>query len=223
MVAEEQMNCDHVAQTLEKRRPAGVMGKDPGVEHVGIADDDLCRLADFGTSLSRGVTVIGAGLEPQPESLAHRVQLCHLVLGQRLGGKQIERPRPWIGQQSVQHRQVVAHRLAAGSRGDNDHVLAAQRSLHREGLVGVQAFDPPLAQSLLEAGIEPGRVPSVASWFDRQVPPVGDPPCQLRVALDLIEYLLQTHRRDYSSHQGFPQTCADSTRFVRSWKSLRNS
>ena len=64
-----------------------------------------------------------------------------LVLRQRLGGKQIQRPGVGIGQRRFQNRQVVAQRLAAGGAGDDDQVAPGAGQLERRDLVRVQSLD----------------------------------------------------------------------------------
>ena len=57
-----------------------------------------------------------------------------------------------VAQQQVQHRQVVAERLAAGGRGDHDDVAAGVDRGEGLGLVGVEARDAPLFERGPQAG-----------------------------------------------------------------------
>ncbi len=77
-------------------------------------------------------------------------QLRQLILGQRLGGKEIERAGRRVAQQAVEDGQVVAEGLAAGRRCDNGHVVAVQRMADCPGLVGVGLLDAAPGQGLAQ-------------------------------------------------------------------------
>jgi hypothetical protein len=129
-----------------------------------------------------------------------------LILGERLGRKEVERPCRPIRQEGVEHRQIVAQRLATGRGGDDDHVFATQRSLYRPRLVGVELLDRALAKRCHQAGVDPGRKPGVLRWPGRQMPPVGDAMRQLTVVFNLLEDGLQTHGCDYNRKRSREQT-----------------
>jgi hypothetical protein len=81
---------DDVLQVLEELQPLGVVRQDRRVEHVGVGDDDVTGLADGGARVGRGVAVVGERPDAAVEVAAELRQLRQLVLGQGLGGEQVE-------------------------------------------------------------------------------------------------------------------------------------
>ncbi len=161
---------DDVAQPLEKGRPAGVVGQDAGVQHVGVADQDLGRLADAGPLILGRVAVVGVRLDAHGPSAALRPSSsASWSWASALVGNRYSARADRVGQQAVEHRQVVAQRLAAGRRRDDDDVLAAQRRLDRQRLVVVGRLDAPPAERLDQPRIDPGRPLGIA----RQAGPAG--------------------------------------------------
>ena len=134
-----------VLQVAKKLGPQRVVGQDGGVQHVGIGQQHARASADAATSSLGRVTIIGRGQgidDAVSRALDQRIPLAELVLRQRLGGVEVQRPRQRIARQRLEHRHVEAQRLAAGRRGGNDHIPTRQRSVDRLGLVGVQALGP---------------------------------------------------------------------------------
>ena len=64
-------------------------------------------------------------------------ELARLVLGERLGGVEVERPGTRVMRERVEHRQVERERLAAGGAGCDDRVPRTC-GLERGGLVRVE-------------------------------------------------------------------------------------
>ena len=56
---------DDVAQPHEERRPAVVVGEDPGVEHLGVGEHDVGRPPERGPLLHRRVAVVGHRPHPR--------------------------------------------------------------------------------------------------------------------------------------------------------------
>ena len=81
---------DHISQVLEEPDPFGMMGEDPGMEHVRIGNHDMAAEPDRGSGISRRVPVIGKGGDRGVQRLDQGIQLMELVLGQGLGRKEIE-------------------------------------------------------------------------------------------------------------------------------------
>ena len=77
-------------------------------------------------------------------------ELRDLVLAERLGREQEQRPGRRIVGDRLEDRQRVAQRLARGGRRDDDDVLAGPDGLDRLRLVDVQPIDPAAGQ--------PGRI-----------------------------------------------------------------
>ncbi len=76
---------DHVLEVREELLPLRVVGKDPGVEHVGVRDDDVALPADRLAGVVGGVPVVGVGLDVGLHLADQAVDLVHLVLGEGLG------------------------------------------------------------------------------------------------------------------------------------------
>ena len=109
-----QLVDDDVAQVLEQADPLVVVGEDAGVEHVGVGDDDVAGLADGASGGGRGVAVVGERLDVGADLFDQSVQLGLLVLGERLGGEEVEGAGVGVFEDGVEDGQVVAEGLAAG-------------------------------------------------------------------------------------------------------------
>ena len=139
---------DDVLQMAEELGPQRMVGQDTGVQHVGVGEQHAGGFADAAAALGR-VAVI-SGRERVDDAVAgpldERLPLAELILRQRLGGIEIERPRQRVARQRLQHRRVEAERLAAGRRGGHHHMLPIQRGVDRLGLVRVQSLGPGRGQ-----------------------------------------------------------------------------
>jgi hypothetical protein len=102
---------DDVLEVLEQLHPLRVVGEDPGVEHVGICDDDVARGADRGARLRWRVAVVGEGLELDLHLGREPLELRELVLRERLRREEVERAGRRVLRDRVEDRQVVAERL----------------------------------------------------------------------------------------------------------------
>ncbi len=78
-------------------------------------------------------------------------QPAELVVGQCLGGEQVQGPGARIGQQGLEDRHVVGQRLAAGGAGGQDHVLPAAGGVDGLRLVAVQLAGTDAPQRRLQA------------------------------------------------------------------------
>ncbi len=140
-----QLVDDDVAQVLEQLRPARMVRQDPRVHHVGIAEHEVGARSDRAPRILRRVAVVGEHADLLAgrgvDRLAHRLQLRELILRQRLGRKQVERAARRILEDRVEHRRVVAERLARRRRRDDDRVATGQRVLDRFRLVRVELID----------------------------------------------------------------------------------
>jgi hypothetical protein len=78
------------------------------------------------------------------------VQLRKLVLRECLGGEEVERSRIALFEDGIQNGQVVAKRLARGSRRHDHKILACVRELRSLSLMRKELPDPFRAVSLKE-------------------------------------------------------------------------
>ena len=108
------------------------------MEHVRVGDHNMPRLAHRPPGRAGGVAVVGVGLDIHTHFLNQLIQFADLVGGQRLGGKQIQRPGILIVQNSRKHRQVVAHGFAGGRGGHHHHVMPGEHLADGMGLMAVQ-------------------------------------------------------------------------------------
>ncbi len=90
----------HVNQLLEKVRPARVIGQDSGVKHVRIGQQQPCVLANSGAVLAGGIAVVDGNRDMVLVRQELFERLC-LILGERLGGEQIQRARFLIGKHTI--------------------------------------------------------------------------------------------------------------------------
>ncbi len=124
--------------------------QDAAVQHVGIGQHDVGALADGAAGILRRVAIVGERADLGAHRVHRRLEFVQLILGQRLGGKQVKGAGVGIFNQALENRQVVAKRLAAGSRSDHHDVLAFQAQLERLRLVRIQARDAASDQSMAQ-------------------------------------------------------------------------
>jgi hypothetical protein len=96
----------HERQVGEQVAPRLVVREDPDVEHVRVGEDQVGALANRRALRARGVAVVDrrANLPRHPE----RVQRPRLILGQRLGRVQVQRPRGAVAAEHLERRQLKA-------------------------------------------------------------------------------------------------------------------
>src|SRR5262249_55967005 len=75
-----------------------------------------------------------------------------LIFGQRLGRVEIDSPGFRLMQETIEHGQVVAERLAAGRGCDDDHVLARLGQLESLDLMSIEPGHVAADESLTEPG-----------------------------------------------------------------------
>ena len=170
---------DHyVLEVLEELCPLGVVGQNALVQHVRVGDDDIALGAHGLARVAGRVAVERVRADTQFAGVVDFQNLRHLVLRQRLGGKEIERLR-LVADGGVEHRQVVAQRLARCGRCDDDRVPASGDVLPRLALMGVKPRDAAFPQGAREPHVEPRREVGVGSLAGRHHQFAGDAACML--------------------------------------------
>ena len=119
------------------------------MQHVGVGDDHLTGAAYLGPVAALGVAVVGGAAEGRVHEGAKLAELAQLVLGQRLGGKEIERPRAARPEQAFEHRDVVAEALSAGGGGGHGDIAALAERLDGRRLVLAERQQPERFQMRL--------------------------------------------------------------------------
>ncbi len=136
-----------------------------------------------------GIAVIGVGLDINVQSGDQAVEFVQLILGEGLGGEEIDGPRMRILEQGVEHRDVVAERLPRGGGSDDDDILAPLGGLDRRGLMGKESLDTSRLEHVDEARIDAGREVGERSLPGRRDLPGGDLPHEVWGILHLGEDL----------------------------------
>jgi hypothetical protein len=151
-----------------------VVRQDAGVQHVGVADHHVRAGTDGAARVLRRVAVVGvhadlgaAGpLICVTSSCSSAIWSC----ASALVGKQVERAGRRILQHAVEHRQVVAERLARGrGRGDDD-VAPGSDVGKRLGLVRIELGGAARRQRGRQPRIEPVRKRRERRRRGRQAP-----------------------------------------------------
>jgi hypothetical protein len=99
---------DDVLQPVEDLHPFRMVREDPGMQHVGVRNDEPPALSRRLPDRRGGVTVVYVQLEIRDREL---LEGFHLVLAQRLGRKKVDRLRVRVFQQAVKHRKVIGKAL----------------------------------------------------------------------------------------------------------------
>ena len=152
-----QLVNDDVAQVLEEALPFRVMRQDTGVEHVRVADDDMPGQPHRSPGAAGRIAVVGERLDVHPQRLDETVQLAVLVLTERFGREEVERPAGVIVEDGLEHRHVVAERLPGRRCRHHDDIAAVQDRLNGRRLMGIRAADAAARQRRREPWIEARR------------------------------------------------------------------
>ncbi len=131
------------------------------MEHVRVRDHDLPGLADRRADRRRRVPVVAGRRDLEPGVLHQLPELRHLVLAERLGGEQEQRPCRRVLGQRLEDGHRVAQRLAGRGGRHHDDVPARVHGLDRVRLVGVRALDAALRQPGPDPRVQPVRPVSV--------------------------------------------------------------
>ena len=146
-----QLVDDDIAQAHEERRPAVVVGEDPGVEHLRVRQHHVGGAAQGGPFLVGSVAVVGDGPHARHEP---RPQGPELVVGQRLGREEQQSGALVAGQHRLGDRHLVAERLARPGAGGQGDAAAGPEAVDRLRLVGVEPLRAPGGQALDDLGME---------------------------------------------------------------------
>ena len=165
-----QLVDDDVLQVAEELQPFGVVGENPRMEHIGVGHHDMALPADGPAGVVRRVAVIGVGPDVTAQFMDQAMHFVHLVLGEGLGGKQVEGAALRRFENPLKHGQVVAQRLAAGRGRHQQHMLPVPSFLDRFGLMAVELSDAPLFEDKTEAGVNPARKGGVTAFRGRKSP-----------------------------------------------------
>ena len=170
---------DDELEVLEQLGPAWMVREDPGVQHVGIAEDDLSLAADGAARILRRVAVVGVHADLMlfasnfADGADQFVQLRHLILRQRLGREQIQRARCRVLQDAIENWQVVAERLARRGRCGDHHLLALGNEIEGLGLVRVELLDTSRLERRAQARVDAGGKRRIGRLDRRQPPDCG--------------------------------------------------
>ncbi len=197
---------DDVANLLEELEPLGVVGQDGRAQHVRIGDDYLACLAHDGPDGGRRVTVVDGRREVHAGQPGQVPELSELVLAERLGGEEVQRPRRGILRDGLQDGQVVAERFArCGGRHDG-HILPGSQRLECLRLMAVQRADASSLQGAHETRLQPvrdGHVLGRLGWQDvprREAGPHVGLRQQAVQGIQRGTRLMQSHGRPHKSH-----------------------
>ena len=114
------------------------------MQHVGIAEDDVRLVAELLARGRRRIAVVHAGAQRARELDASRGEpreALELVLGERLGGKEVERGGVGVLEQALERGEVEAERLARRRARHHHRVAAGAQRFDGAHLVRVEAGD----------------------------------------------------------------------------------
>ena len=150
------------------------MRQDSLVQHVRVGDDDVAARAHGLSRIARRVAVERERSHAKVGCLVDLEQLAHLVLRESLRREQIQRLR-LFAHRCLQHRQVVAERLARRGRRDDNDVLAATDGIPGCALMAVKLLDPARTQRDDQSWIKIGGEGRVTRRLRRDAELAGDP------------------------------------------------
>ncbi len=142
---------DHELEVGEEASPPAVIRENALVKHVGVGQDEVGLRAQLPPRCGRRIAVIGSATDELGEpgvGVREAAEPPHLVLGEGLRGKEVEGLGLRPGEQPLQHREVVAERLAARCARDDGGVNALAQMRYRRGLVRVKPADVQVRERL---------------------------------------------------------------------------
>src|SRR5690242_2274247 len=137
---EMQFIDDEIPEIFKQLHPFCMVRKNSRVKHVRVGKYDIRLLANGTTRILRCIAVVRMTCKTSTQSLIQPLQLKPLIFGQRLGGKEENRPLTPVPKNGVDDRKVVAKRFSASGRGNDNCISTCERVFHRCGLMNVQLF-----------------------------------------------------------------------------------
>ena len=159
----------HEFQPGEKLDPLGMVGQYARVEHIGVGDDDPALVPRGHPQAVRRVPVVHRGFDRQGFRRARGEQFTQfslLILGQGLGGKEVEGPGRFVRKQGLERGQVVAEGLPRRGGRYHDRMAARLDEVPDFPLMAVYPLDTPAAQ-------RPGDTPVQVRGQGRVDPVLG--------------------------------------------------
>ena len=161
------------------------------MDHVGIGEEDADLLPGHVSGGGGGVAVIGGHLH---FLAGQETDAAQLVLGEGLGGIEVDGAGVGIAQQAVEHGQVEAQALAGCRAGGDHEVVAPLGRIPALGLVRPQPGDALSGQGVGELEVE----------ADRQGRRLARPPRQHRLGFDLGEPVGREKFEQFRYHPCLP-------------------
>ena len=149
-----QLVNDDIFKILECFRPFRMMRQDAGMHHVRIGEDHVCAFADGFARVLWSVAVVSERLDRRTCGVDNRLEFVQLVFRQSLGREHIKGAGIGIRKNLIEHRQVVAERLAAGGWCHDGDVATGLGDGKRLVLVGVKLVDPAFMQRPYQRGVD---------------------------------------------------------------------
>ncbi len=184
---------DHdISKTPQEDRPPPMVGQHTVIQHVRISQYER-RVSPNPVALGgRRVAVVSSGTHPGQIECTNRTEL---VVRQRLGRSEVQRPGRWSGQQTAEHRHEVSQRLArSGARRQHD-AASAVRMLGGERLMNPWRVNPRGPQPCDQYRIHPRRPGRPHTGPSRDVLHVCDTPPTTGTREKLIKNHRATIRR----------------------------
>jgi hypothetical protein len=143
---------DHISQTPKESRPSGVIGKEAKMKHVRIGEDKASFLPYPRSIFPRRIAIEAGTPHGTPRGGKESLKGCELILRQGLSGEEIERSGAPIRQNRLDHGNVVAQGLSAGSRGRYDDIPSLANSFRRRRLMTEEGKEAEFLQPALQSG-----------------------------------------------------------------------
>ncbi len=134
---------DDKAEIPEQGFPGRVVGQDAPVEHVGVGEQDLWRMAsDLLSPVGRGVAVVNFGRQafPHPQTIDPVDQGLELILFKRLQRKKVEGLRLRVFEDLLKYGKVVNETFPACRGSGHDNAFSFPEVLNGLHLMGVKFF-----------------------------------------------------------------------------------
>ena len=165
------------------------------MEHVGVCEEDVGLAAQPGAGRLGCVTVVDAKAGGTQLIMGQLVQAAELVLGEGLGGEEVEGTSAPVGEECLEYGNVVGQGLAAGGAGGQDDMPTLPGGVDGQRLVAVQPVGAGTAQGRFQRRRQRLLQMAIACLLRRQALDVDGLPFVAGQLGDLLDKGCGVHRR----------------------------
>ena len=146
-----------VTQPAPEVCPAGVVGQDAVVQHIGVGNEQPRGATNAAPGADRCIPVVHARAIWQAQRGEPALKFLALILRQGFCWIEKKTARVGIVQQDLQEQHHIHQTLARRGGGDHHNVMAAEDALNGRGLVGVKGANAGVLRDRAQPRVQERR------------------------------------------------------------------